>query len=68
MAKVVSYGLGGHYEPHHDYFGSMENFDPGNSKVPSLVQQFLMLGNLNVTEVASGGRQSCHSSLFHLHP
>ena len=34
--QVVSYGLGGHYEPHHDYFGSMANFEPANSKVPIL--------------------------------
>ena len=73
---MVSYGLGGHYEPHHDYFGSMANFDPGNSKVLSLVQQFLlldnlnvfMLDNLNITALASDWGQSCHPSLFPLHP
>ena len=68
QTKVVSYGLGGHYEPHHDYFGSMANFDPGNSKVPSLVQQFQILDNLNITALASDWGQSCHPSLFPLHP
>ena len=41
FSKVVSYGLGGHYEPHHDYFGSMTNYHPDNSKVmPVLILQF----------------------------
>ena len=65
MAKVVSYGLGGHYEPHHDYFGSMTHFDPANSKVLSLVlHQFLVLQNLNVTAVRQVGDRAATLLFF----